>query len=406
MPISIPPYVMDVLNCLEACGFEAFVVGGCVRDSFMGVEPGDWDVCTSATPEEMERCFSGFRVIETGLKHGTLTVRSRGENVEVTAYRVDGEYRDHRRPESVEFVRRLDMDLMRRDFTVNAMAYSPARGLVDLFGGRDDLKRRLIRCVGEPRERFEEDALRLLRALRFAARFGFDIEEETARALREKAPQMAAVAAERIFAEWKKLVVAPASRRILADYAEVFDGWMPGLDAGRAGAIGWWDALPPEAHIRTALLCRDGAGLCRFFKADTAFKTRVLQLVKCEKEPLPGAPDRAMRFLAEYGEDTLSDRLALARARGEEAEDCLNALERAKEEGRVWQVEKLAATGSDLMTLGLAGPDLGRMRKTLLEDVMDGRVQNEKRALMERAKSLGDAGAYAAPDPALKGPVP
>ena len=388
MPISIPPYAMDVLDCLEACGFEAFVVGGCVRDSFMGVEPGDWDVCTSASPEEMEKCFSGFRVIETGLKHGTLTVRSRGENVEVTAYRLDGQYRDHRRPESVEFVRRLDMDLMRRDFTVNAMAYSPRRGLVDLFGGRDDLNRRLIRCVGDPRQRFEEDALRLLRALRFAARFGFSIESGTALALREKAPLMAAVASERIFAEWKKLVVAPASRQILGEYADVFDSWMPGLAAERIRELPYWDALPPQAHIRTALLCADAARLCRFFKADTAFKSRVLRLAERADAPLPGSPSAAMRFLAVCGEDALNDRLALSDARGEDSRLCRTALREARAQGRVWQVEKLAATGDDLLALGLSGPALGQARKALLEAVMDGLLPNEKSALLARAREM------------------
>ena len=388
MRINVPAYVQTVLDRLEAKGFEAFVVGGCVRDSFMGLTPGDWDVCTSATPQEMQDCFAGLRVIETGLRHGTLTVRSGGENVEVTTYRLDGPYRDHRRPESVRFVRALDEDLMRRDFTVNAMAYSPQRGLVDLFGGQEDLRRRLIRCVGKPQERFEEDALRLLRALRFAARFDFGIENGTTQALREKAPLMKAIAAERIFAEWKKLAVAAASRRILTEYADLFAGWIPGLDAARAAVLPYWDLLPPRADLRTALLASDAAGLCTALKTDTAFRARVERLADCRDEPLPDSPAMVMRFLAACGEDTFRDRLELARARGEDAEGCLRCRAQAEAEGRVWRVEDLALTGGDLLGLGYSGPALGDMLRTLLDAVMKGRLPNKKESLLAAARDL------------------
>ena len=388
MQIAVPEYALNILDRLESHGFEAFVVGGCVRDSLLGVTPGDWDVCTAATPEEMRACFSGMRVIETGLKHGTLTVRSGGQNVEVTTYRLDGPYLDHRRPESVRFVRALEMDLMRRDFTVNAMAYSPKRGLVDRFGGQEDLARRLIRCVGEPRERFEEDALRLLRALRFAARFGFDIESGTALALREKASLMAAVAAERIFAEWKKLVTAPASRQILTEYADLFARWMPGLDTSRAAMLGYWDLLPARSDLRTALLCRDPEALCAFLKTDGAFKKRVARLWECEGEPLPDSPVMVLRFLAACGEDTFSDRLDLARARGEDADMCLGHLHTAQQQGRVWRVRDMAVTGSDLTSLGFSGPALGEALNALLEAVMKGQVPNEKEALLAAAQCM------------------
>jgi len=390
MRIELPAYALDVIRCLEANGFEAFVVGGCVRDSLMGVEPGDWDVCTSATPEEMQRCFAGYRVIETGLKHGTLTVRSHGENVEITTYRLDGEYKDHRRPEKVEFVRKLELDLMRRDFTVNAMAYSPQAGLIDLFGGQDDLRSRVIRCVGSAQTRFEEDALRLLRALRFAARFDFSIEPTTSAALWAKADLMAAIAAERIFVEWKKLLAAPASRRILMEYAGLFEKWIPGLCASRVQQMDFWDRLPPRADLRTGLLTDQPDILCKALKTDAAFKNRVSRFVICRDEPLPDSPTMVMRFLAASGENAYEDRLDYARAREEDIRPCVTARRQAEAEGRVWKVEDLAIGGHDLLEMGLKGPALGELRKTLLEAVMKGRLPNEKNALTDMARLLSE----------------
>ena len=177
--IVIPEKVRKVISALRECGHEAYMVGGCVRDSLLGKEPGDYDVTTSANPDEMKRSLAGFKIIETGLKHGTLTVMSDGEPIEVTTYRLDGEYTDHRRPETVILTKELSEDLKRRDFTVNAMAFSEKDGLIDLFEGKKDLEAGIIRCVGDPEKRFGEDALRILRALRFSATLGFEIEKNT-----------------------------------------------------------------------------------------------------------------------------------------------------------------------------------------------------------------------------------
>ena len=182
--MELPRTVSALIARLEQAGYSAYAVGGCVRDSLLSLEPHDWDLCTSARPEEMLEVFRGERVAETGLKHGTLTVIMDHVPYEITTFRTDGSYTDHRHPDSVSFVREVAGDLSRRDFTVNAMAYSPRTGLVDLFGGREDLERRVIRCVGVPRERFTEDALRILRALRFASVFDFSLDPETEEALR------------------------------------------------------------------------------------------------------------------------------------------------------------------------------------------------------------------------------
>ena len=225
--LTLPAPVSDLLGRLTRAGFSAYAVGGCVRDSLLGFEPHDWDICTSALPDQMQEVFRDFRTVETGLKHGTLTVVVDHVPYEVTTYRVDGDYTDHRHPDSVIFVDDLVKDLARRDFTVNAMAWSPDAGLQDPFDGQQDLSSKLIRCVGEPEQRFEEDALRVLRALRFAAVYDFTIEPDTASALRKKAPDLKMVAGERIREELLKLLCGKAAGRILREYPEVLAEIIP-----------------------------------------------------------------------------------------------------------------------------------------------------------------------------------
>ncbi len=211
--MQIPEKVLDIIHTLQENGYEGYAVGGCVRDRILGRNPGDWDITTSAKPEEVKRIFR--KTIDTGIEHGTVTVMLDGEGFEVTTYRVDGEYKDHRHPTKVEYTPDLKEDLKRRDFTINAMAYNPEDGIVDLFDGVGDIERRCIRCVGEPKERFDEDALRMLRGIRFAAQLGFDIEEPTLHAMSELAPTIEKVSAERIRVEITKLLLAQAPEKIL-----------------------------------------------------------------------------------------------------------------------------------------------------------------------------------------------
>lgn len=207
MELKIPEKAEIILHTLEEAGYEAYVVGGCVRDSILGRSPDDWDITTSAKPEEVKALFR--RTVDTGLIHGTVTVMLDKEGFEVTTYRVDGEYEDGRHPKEVSFTASLEEDLKRRDFTMNAMAYNPKRGLVDLFGGVQDMENRIVRCVGNPMERFTEDALRILRAVRFSAQLGFSIEGETLKAISALAPNLKYVSAERIQVELLKLLVSP-----------------------------------------------------------------------------------------------------------------------------------------------------------------------------------------------------
>ena len=204
--IKIPERANLIIHALEDAGYEAYVVGGCVRDSILGREPNDWDITTSALPEQVKALFR--RTVDTGLKHGTVTVLQQDEGFEVTTYRIDGEYEDGRHPKEVAFTRDLSEDLKRRDFTINAMAYNDRKGLVDLYGGLDDIENKVIRCVGDPYERFGEDALRMLRAVRFSAQLGYSIEEKTKEAIQELSPNLEKISAERIHTELVKLLVS------------------------------------------------------------------------------------------------------------------------------------------------------------------------------------------------------
>ncbi len=211
MKITLPRKVLMIINNLQLHGYEAFAVGGCVRDSILARRPEDWDITTSARPEEIKKLFR--RTVDTGIEHGTVTVLIGKDSFEVTTYRVDGAYEDSRHPIEVRFTSRLEDDLQRRDFTINAMAYNDEVRLVDVFGGMRDLNHHLIRCVGDPKERFSEDALRILRAVRFSAQLNFPIEPYTAEALKELAPTLAKISAERIQAELVKLLVSPHPER-------------------------------------------------------------------------------------------------------------------------------------------------------------------------------------------------
>lgn len=230
MKIKIPTNIMSALELLSSHGFEAYVVGGCVRDAFLSKIANDWDITTSATPEEMKKVFADYRVIETGIKHGTLSVLINDEIIEITTMRVDGDYTDNRHPDSVEFTGDIHKDLSRRDFTVNAMAYNPATGLIDPFDGRGDIERKIIRCVGDPDRRFNEDALRIMRALRFACTLDFDIAPETAQSIIKNKVLLSNVAKERIRVELLKLLCGARVKDILLRFAPVFFEIIPELE--------------------------------------------------------------------------------------------------------------------------------------------------------------------------------
>ena len=263
MKFDIPSGAERILRTLTGAGYEAFLVGGCVRDLLRGVRPHDWDICTSARPEETEGCFPGRRVIETGLKHGTVAVVGNGTVYEITTYRADGPYSDGRRPDFVRFVSDLEVDLARRDFSMNAVALGLDGGLRDPFGGEEDIRAGVIRCVGEPSRRFQEDGLRVIRALRFSASLGYEIEEQTARAIHDCRTVLTHVSAERVKGELRLLLVGERAGAVLLEYPDVLCRFWPELEVLVNAPRGVWehtiravDAVPAELEPRLAALFR------------------------------------------------------------------------------------------------------------------------------------------------------
>jgi len=474
MKINLPEKVNILISQLESCGHEAFAVGGCVRDSILGRMPNDWDLCTSATPEEMKECFT-CKIIETGLQHGTLTVLLDGDAFEITTYRIDGEYSDGRHPDQVVFTRSLKADLARRDFTINAMAYSDAAGLVDPFGGQADLNAGLLRCVGEPARRFTEDSLRILRCIRFASQLGYDIESDTAKAMYSCLPLIDRVAAERIRIEFDKLLCGPAAAAILRQHRDiiahiipevrpmfdldqknayhVYDVWehtlqvlshIPAKPALKLSAffhdIGkpptmtvvpnerYAPASPPQPdHSRKSAASspdhsnhagadfpewghfygHEAAGaeitdkVMRRLKYDNATRENVCTVIDAHKIVFQPTARHARRLLGKLGETQLRQliQLELADVKSQNPvytdERVANitafteALDEVIAEEQCFSLKHLAVKGSDLLELGIPqGREIGRILNTLLEQVVEGDLPNEKNALLEQAVKL------------------
>ncbi len=389
----LPDNIIKVLTVLEENGYEAYVVGGSVRDMCRGVTPHDYDVTTSALPDETKACFDGWRVIETGIKHGTVTVVSDGDPVEITTYRTDGEYRDNRHPVSVSFTPMLTLDLSRRDFTVNAMAYSPTRGLVDEFGGQNDLNLRMIKCVGEPDRRFGEDGLRILRALRFASCLDFEIEPKTAESILKNKHLLENISAERICAEIFRLVTGAGAERILREYEPVMRLILPSAFEGdyeaSVSALGKSKA---DLILRLSLLLRTPDGIC--------------DLVRLKSD---GATQRAVRAVTSLAESGLTDKLSLRRAlRRNSAENVARAIEMLCFTGKIDSNERerllkllkatendcvtpamLAVSGEDIISSGVdEGKAVGEMLEKLLELVITDTIPNEKNALLTEISRL------------------
>ena len=390
MDFSIPAGCLALIDRLSSCGYPSYLVGGCVRDLCRGVTPHDYDLTTSATPDEMKTVFRGFRVIETGIAHGTLTVLSDGVPYEVTTYRIDGDYTDGRHPDAVIFTPSLERDLARRDFTVNAMAYSPADGLIDPFGGQADLDAKIIRAVGEPERRFREDSLRILRALRFASTLGFTIEFATAVALAQLAPTVSRVSPERIREELLKLLSGASSGRVLKGYRDALFAAVPTLSP-----IGErWDAVALAASRLSSdpvlALAALGyplggeatAALFRTLKTDRKSEKRATLAVSAYGERLPTDLAAAARFLIQYGENAARDAVSLARAyENENAEAAGKAIEAFFKTGRPITLSGLAVRGDDLTAVGIpAGPALKETLARLLDLAAKGEVENEKNA--------------------------
>ena len=402
--ISFPldPGAAALLTRLHAAGYAAYAVGGCVRDSLLGQTPHDWDLCTSATPEQVLELFGEAHCIPTGLQHGTVTVKHGGELYEITTFRTEGAYSDGRHPDHVAFVPDVKEDLARRDFTINAMAYNAEEGLIDPFGGQSDLAAGIVRAVGEPQRRFEEDALRILRLYRFAARFGFSIDPATGQAARALCRHLDCVSEERIAEELSRLLAAPAPGAYLE--AEVLAVIFPELDAAELPeSRRILDALEPGMeHVPVrlaALLCPLGeAGAraaLRRLKCSNALTGTVATLVREAAAGMPGAALTltARRFLSRYDLATITDLTALCSAQHPEQAEAFAALQqeaaRLVETNACCRINQLAVNGRDLMDAGIRpGPGLRRVLDALLEQVLTGQLPNEKAALLAAAAQV------------------
>ena len=435
----LPPQVNTAISMLYAAGYEAFLVGGAVRDYVRDNSPAkDWDITTNALPAQVESVFSGYHLIETGLKHGTVTVVIDHEPIEITTYRIDGDYSDHRHPDSVHFTRSLKEDLERRDFTMNALAYSPQKGIVDLVGGRKDIEDGIVRCVGDPNHRFQEDGLRMLRALRFASVYGMAIEAETASAIHRNKELLKGIAAERIQVELTKMLCGKGVTKVLEEFSDViaipipeilpmfhFEQRNPHHDKDVWDhTIAVIESITPEPVLRWAALLHDigkpscfslaEEGIGHFFghsdqstsmaesilsrlRFDNASKEQIVRLVRYHDMPITADRKPIKWLLSKHGEDATRQLIELHKADtlGQSAicrhriaifEEVSQMINEILQEESCFTLKDLAANGHDMMTLGFQGPTIGRVLQECLDAVLDEQIPNEHEALMAFAK--------------------
>lgn len=436
MKFDIPPGAKHILQTLTRAGYEAYLVGGCVRDLLRGVQPHDWDICTSARPEETAGCFAGLPVIETGLKHGTVTVIEADGPYEITTYRTEGPYSDSRRPDFVRFISDLEADLARRDFTMNAIALGLEGGLRDPFDGESDIKAGCIRCVGEPSRRFQEDGLRVMRALRFSASFGWEIEGKTAQAVHDSRAVLKRVAAERINVELCGLLVGEKAGDILREYPDVLCEFWPELGplvtleqnnpwhcwGGWEHTIRTVEAAPADLVLRLTMLLHDiGKPHCKFtdengidhfyghpavsarladqmlraLKFDNRLRERVVTLVERHSTLIPCQERSVRKWLGRLGPETFFQLLEIKRAdsmgqahalvkdRLAELEEMKISAETIIAQGQCFTLRDLAVNGRDVISAGVEpGPEVGQVLKGLLERVLNGDAQNNREELL------------------------
>ena len=438
--ILLPKKVKYIIDIIQSAGFEAYAVGGCIRDSILEREPDDWDITTSAKPEEIKALFN--RTVDTGLQHGTVTVMLEKEGFEVTTYRVDGQYEDGRHPKEVSFTASLTEDLKRRDFTINAMAYNEKDGLVDIFGGMEDLEKGVICCVGNPMERFGEDALRMMRAVRFSAQLGYTIEENTKRAIKELAPTLHLISAERILVELTKLLLSPNPDylRIAYDIGITnvfFPEWSRAMETPQNHPHHCYSVgehilhslmeVPPDKILRFAMLFHDIAkpmtmeiddkGVTHFyghakigeemsctilkrFRMDNDTINKVSRLVLYHDYINSVTPNKknVRRAVNKIGADLFpflfqvsrADILAQSNYMRKEKLDNLKAWEDCYQEivqaGECISLKDLAVNGKDLINAGLKpGKELGSILNGLLSEVLENPEKNTRDYLLSRA---------------------
>lgn len=384
---NLPKSVEFIINRINQFGHRADIVGGPVRDFLLGGIPHDYDITTSARPEEIKEIFADFRTVDTGIKHGTVTLVLDGESYEITTYRIDGEYKDSRHPESVEFTKNLAEDLARRDFTVNAIAYNPRDGLCDLFGGREDIKGRIIRAVGDPEKRFSEDALRILRGIRFAATLGFEIDDKTALAMRKCKDLLGNVSAERIFVEWKKLISGDNSYEVIKRYRDIIAEFLPELASVTLPDKERYESSAPFVRMLSLFAALPEAGgvyRCAMARLKTDSQTRDLgALALTDDEKYDTSSELGLKIMmSELGAEVARIRLLLEYALGKREKGSLSAVDSIIERRLPYRISDLDINGSDVAALGFKGAAIGKALSSLLLLVMKGELENKRDALI------------------------
>lgn len=401
MIIDLPKNVENIIESLEEHGFEGFAVGGCVRDSLLKKTPKDWDITTDALPVDMKKIFK--KTFDTGIAHGTVTVLMDGVGYELTTYRIDGNYSDGRHPDSVSFSKNLSEDLCRRDFTVNAMAYSHNKGIVDLFGGRKDLQNGIIRAVGDAKKRFDEDALRMLRAVRFAAQLGFKIDDDTFAAIKEKAKLLSNVSKERIFVELNKSLCGDFAQNIKMVYTSGLYRYIGKEFAKLDESI--YDfyprKFPNKKHMYWAVFLENIENVEAVkkilfeLKSDNATRNNTYLLVKELKNPLPSSDEDIRWSLHRIGADIFCDYIEILKT-DKKNKDILDKIDTIEDrysqilkENHAYEISMLDITGKDLMDIGISkGPKIGEVLEFLLKKVIENPLNNEKSSLLRLAKEF------------------
>lgn len=430
--VPLPEQVMRAISLLEASGFEAYLVGGCVRDLWMGASPADYDLTTNAKPMELTQVFRDHRVIETGVKHGTITVLIDQLPLEITTYRKEGDYSDGRRPDAVFFCTNVYDDLARRDFTMNAMAYHPSSGLLDPYGGKHDLAIQCIRCVGIAERRFQEDALRILRAIRFASALGFSLEAETERALLREAEGLRRIAAERIRVELEKMLCGKNAPQVLLDYRAVFTIILPELLSSKDTERSWQQAVaalshtPPEPILRWSVLlhaigraesqimpwaekieredCGEGRAqtidrILKRLRFDRKGREQILRFVEAIDTVCFEGNTSLLRSLSTFGVQPFFQLLQIKRAidlaKSARPDQILMQYDELEKRVRLLLASSpclnrkdLAVKGEDLISLGFEGVTLGRVLNDIWDLVLFGEEKNDKESLLARVQTI------------------
>jgi len=402
--ITLPEKVMKFITALNKSGFEAFAVGGCVRDMILGKIPEDYDITTNARPEETKKVFADLKTVDTGIKHGTVMVIDDGFSVEITTYRVDGEYKDNRRPENVTFSKRLQDDLSRRDFTINSLAFNPETGVIDCFGGLDDIKNKVIRTVGKSEKRFNEDALRILRAVRFSSVLGFDLDEETKESVHKYAHLLENISKERIFSEFRKLICADNAGKVLVEYRDIAEIIFPPLENLSD------EEYKISAEMTQMAECDFVFRLSAFLFFITPDEVRdALKNLKCDKETITNAnnilvcrdainidsEESALLCLKEFDKEILSYfelKLLYDTARADETakketSKQIQYIKEALNSKKAYKIAHLDINGCFLKENNLAeGSAIGDLLDKILLEVISGRVENNKEDILKYLK--------------------